>query len=205
MKAVCGKLLTLAGAVAALAALPAARAGEGPIEEIVVWGAERAAPAGPASVYTPEDLVGATLVTTEDLLKFEPSVVIRRRFIGDANGTVGMRGANMFQTSRSMVFADGVPLHYLLQSRWNGAPRWSMIAASEIDRVEVLYGPFSAEYGGNAMGGVILMESSIPQRREFHFDSTYFVQDFSAYGFEASLPGRKTFLSYGDRFGDLSL
>ncbi len=41
--------------------------------------------------------------------------MIRRRFIGDSNGTMDMRGSNMFQTSRSMVFADGVPLHYLLQ------------------------------------------------------------------------------------------
>ena len=44
----------------------------------------------------------------------------------------------MFQTSRSMVFADGVPLHYLLQSRWNGAPRWTMVSASEIAQVETL-------------------------------------------------------------------
>jgi iron complex outermembrane receptor protein len=192
-----------AGALLAFAAPLAVQAAD--IEEIVVW--SKAAPAqnGPSVSLTPADLASANIVTTEDLVKYEPSIIIRRRFIGDANGTMGMRGANMFQTSRSMVFADGVPLHYLLQSRWDGAPRWSMIAASEIASIEVLYGPFSAEYGGNSMGGVVLMESSIPQQREFHFENMTFMQDFSAYGFDDTLQGYKSFLSYGDKLGNTSV
>ena len=103
-----------------------------------------------------------------------------------------------------MVFADGVPLHYLLQSRWSGAPRWTMVSASEIERVEVLYGPFSAEYSGNAMGGVVLIETGIPQQREFYAEGTFFDQDFSAYGFDDHLDGHKGFVSFGDKLGDLS-
>ena len=140
----------------ALATLSPVLAAE--IEEILIWGEASERKSGPGTSLTPQDLAGANLATTEDLVKYEPGLIVRRRFIGDANGTLGIRGASMFQTARSMVFADGVPLHYLLQSRWNGAPRWSMIAASEIQQVDILYGPFSAEYGGNAMGGVILME-----------------------------------------------
>lgn len=178
------------------------------IDEIVVWGSEsdqRFASPNPTSVLTPEDFRSINVATTEDVVKFEPSLVIRRRFIGDANGVVGMRGSNMFQTSRSMVFADGVPLHYLLQSRWNGAPRWTMVSASEIAQVNVLYGPFSAEYSGNSMGGVIEIETAIPQRREFHFDSSYFSQDFDAYGFNESVDGYKSFVSFGDKIGNTSL
>lgn len=179
-----------------------------PIEEILIWGSDagqRSSMTHPASVLTQSDLASINIATTEDVVKYEPSLVIRRRFIGDSNGTMGMRGANMFQTSRSMVFADGVPLHYLLQSRWNGSPRWSMVSASEIAQVEVLYGPFSAEYSGNAMGGVVLIESAIPQQREFHFDSSYFSQDFDAYGFSDTLTGYKSFFSVGDKIGDTSL
>jgi iron complex outermembrane recepter protein len=179
-----------------------------PIDEILIWGStagQRSSTSHPASVLTQADLVSINIATTEDVVKYEPSLVIRRRFIGDANGTMGMRGANMFQTSRSMVFADGVPLHYLLQSRWNGSPRWTMVSASEIAQVEVLYGPFSAEYSGNAMGGVVLIESAIPQQREFHFDSSYFSQNFRAYGFDDTLSGYKSFFSVGDKIGDLSL
>ena len=179
-----------------------------PIEEILIWGSDagqRSSMSHPASVLTQADLASINIATTEDVVKFEPSLVIRRRFIGDSNGTMGMRGANMFQTSRSMVFADGVPLHYLLQSRWNGSPRWSMVSASEIAQVEVLYGPFSAEYSGNAMGGVVLIESAIPQQREFHFDSSYYSQEFDAYGFSDRVNGYKSFFSVGDKIGDTSL
>lgn len=121
-----------------------------------------------------------------------------------SNGVLGMRGSNMFQTSRSMVFADGVPLHYLLQSRWNGAPRWTMVSASEIAQVNVLYGPFSAEYSGNSMGGVMEIETAIPQQSEFHFDTSYYSQTFDDYGFDDTLNGYKTFMSYGNKVGNTS-
>ncbi len=177
-------------------------------EEIHVWGeslkADDPGYMSPTSVLTPVDMLSINAATTEDLVKFEPSLVIRRRFIGDSNGTIGMRGSNMFQTSRSMVFADGVPLHYLLQSRWNGAPRWTMVSASEIAQVDVMYGPFSAEYSGNAMGGVVLIETAIPQEAEFHADISYFSQDFAAYGYDDTVDGYKGFVSYGNKVGDWS-
>lgn len=184
------------------------------VEEVKVWGEARdSASAGytnPTSLLTQEDMVSINATTTEDLVKYEPSLVIRKRYIGDSNGTLGLRGSNMFATARSMVFADGVPLHYLLQTRWSGAPRWTMVSASEIAQVEILYGPFSAEYSGNSMGGVILIETAIPQEREVHVDLDYFSQDFSAYGFSDQLSGYKTFVSYGDTFhsdnlGDFSI
>lgn len=194
--------------VSALACAQVVAAEQETLEEVVVWGEQsnqRAASSHPSSLLTQQDLVSINVATTEDVVKFEPSLVIRRRFIGDSNGTMGMRGSNMFQTSRSMVFADGVPLHYLLQSRWNGAPRWTMVSASEIAQVEVLYGPFSAEFSGNSMGGVVLIESAIPQEREFHFDTSYFSQSFDAYGFDDTVNGHKAFFSYGDKIGDTSV
>ena len=154
------------------------------VEEVRVWGEQKdsrqAGYTNPTSLLTQEDMVSINVATTEDLVKYEPSIVIRKRYIGDSNGTLGLRGSNMFATSRSMVFADGVPLHYLLQSRWSGAPRWTMVSASEIAQVEILYGPFSAEYSGNSMGGVVLIETAIPQEREVHVDLDYFSQDFDA-------------------------
>ena len=179
------------------------------MEELNVWGkAQDSASAGytsPNSLLTQEDMQAINAATTEDLVKYEPSIVIRRRYIGDSNGTLGLRGSNMFATSRSMVFADGVPLHYLLQSRWNGAPRWTMVSASEIAQVEILYGPFSAEYSGNSMGGVVLIETAIPEKRELHIDLDYFNQSFSDYGFDDNVAGNKAFISVADKIGDTSL
>ena len=184
-----------------------AQAESSALEEVRVWGQSGKVPdsTGPSSRLLPEDLRSVNLATTEDLVKHQPSLVIRRRFIGDANGTLGIRGSNMFQTSRSMVFADGVPLHYFLQSRWNGAPRWTLVSASEIAQVETHYGPFSAEYSGNAMGGVVDIETAIPQDRELRIDGSFFSQEFSELGFsDNNLKGFKGFASYGDRIGDLS-
>jgi iron complex outermembrane receptor protein len=182
---------------------------EATLDTFVVWGeqkaSEQAGYTSPVSTLTPEDLKSINMATTEDAVKYEPSIVIRRRFIGDSNGTLGMRGSNMFQTSRSMVFADGVPLHYFLESRWNGAPRWTMVSASEIAKVDVIYGPFSAEYGGNAMGGVVNIETKIPQKREVHLDGMMFSQSFNDVGFDDTVNGYKGFVSYGDKIGNLSI
>ncbi len=179
------------------------------MEEITVWGQGRPMEqthfSSPSSVLTPEDLISINAVTTEDLVKLEPSLIIRRRFIGDPNGTVGIRGANMFQTTRSMVFADGVPLHYFLQTQWNGSPRWSLVSADEIARIDVIYGPFSAEYSGNSMGGVVNIETAIPAERKFRLQGTLFSQHFDALGFDKNVNGYKGFASYGDKFGDLSV
>lgn len=176
-------------------------------DEITVWGEGRRETdyASPDSILIPEDLKPVTAVTTEDLVKYEPSVIIRRRFIGDANGTMGMRGSNMFQTTRTMVFADGIPLHYFLQTQFSGSPRWGLVNADEIGFVEVIYGPFSAEYSGNAMGGVVNIETSIPRSRRLHFEGSGFSQAFDALGQDETLDGFKTFASYGESFGRLSV
>ena len=190
-------------AVAAAVPAPEATASD----EITVWGDGRRETnyVSPDSILIPEDVAPITAVTTEDLVKYEPSVIIRRRFIGDANGTIGMRGSNMFQTTRTMVFADGIPLHYFLQTRFSGSPRWGLVNADELGFVEVVYGPFSAEYSGNAMGGVVNIETAIPTSRRIHFEGSAFQQSFDDLGFDDHLEGYKGFLSYGDKVGKLSI
>ncbi len=176
-------------------------------ETITVWGEGRRETnyTSPRSLLTQEDLAPINAPTTEDLVKYEPSVIIRQRYIGDANGTLGIRGSNMFQTARSMVYADGIPLHYFLQTQWNGSPRWSLVNKDEVGFVEVIYGPFAAEYGGNAMGGVINIETIIPTTRKLHFDVSAFNQTFDQVGFsDDTLSGGKAFFSYGDRFESTS-
>ena len=92
-------------------------AAEEEIEEIIIVGDRLfrdTTDVSPTSVITVEDLTAINMSTVEDALMYEPNLIIRRRFIGDPNGVIGMRGSNMFQGSRTMVFADGMPLHYHL-------------------------------------------------------------------------------------------
>ncbi|WP_303907177.1 TonB-dependent receptor [Thiohalomonas denitrificans] len=143
--------------------------------------------------------------TVEDFVKYEPSMVVRRRYIGDTNGVAAIRGSNMFQTGRTLVYADGIPLHYLLETRWSGAPRWGLVAADETQAAEVIYGPFSAEYSGNAMGGVVNLETRFPTEREFHAEAGVFSQDFEHMGADDTYTGHREFVSIGDKFDKLSL
>jgi iron complex outermembrane receptor protein len=158
----------------------------------------------PANFITAEQIASLNAPTVEDVFSYQPSVLIRRRYIGDSNGTLGMRGANMFQTARSMVFADGVPIHNPLQTRWNGAPRWSLVAPDEVESAEVIYGPFSAEYAGSSMGGVVKLKTALPSERRLAVEGNGFLQSFDLDGAQEDLEGYRLFTSYGDRIGKLA-
>ncbi len=159
----------------------------------------------PTSQITAAELASINLMTSEDAIAHEPSLVVRRRFVGDPNGTIGIRGSGMFQTARSMVFADGLPLHYLLQTRWSGSPRWSLIAPNEIELAEVIYGPFSAEYSGNAMGGVVNLRTKNPDSRRVTVQGSLFSQGYDELGTNERYDGNKFFASFEDRIGNLGL
>ena len=85
-------------------------------------------------------------ISIEDTVRYAPNVEVRRRFFGDNNGVISMRGNGNFQTARQMVFVDGFPLHSLLRTRFNGAPQWNFVAPDETDHVNITYGPFSPKH-----------------------------------------------------------
>lgn len=166
---------------------------------------QEAALTNPSTEVTALEAQSINMTTVEDFVRYEPSLVVRRRYIGDSNGTLGIRGANMFQTARSMVFADDLPLHSLLQTQYNGAPRWSLVSADETASVQVIYGPFSAQYSGNAMGGVVDIQTEMPEQREFKLEANGFSQSFNYLGADDDYTGHREFLSYGDKLGDTAL
>ena len=141
--------------------------------------------------------------TTEEVLKYQPSLQIRQRYVGDPNGVLGIRGADMFSTARNMVYADGLPLHNFLQASFNGAPRWSMVGPNEIDAVDIVYGPFSAEYSGNSIGGVVNIKTRMPRKQEFYVETSLFIQPYKLYGPDkGTFVGDRQYVSYGNRFND---
>ncbi|MDD5580406.1 MAG: TonB-dependent receptor [Methylobacter sp.] len=143
--------------------------------------------------------------TTEDVLRYSPSLHMRKRYIGDQNAMIGIRGANILQTTHNMVFGDGMPLHNPVNTSFAGVPRWSMMAPSEIQTAEVLYGPYSAQYGGGSMGGVINLNSRMPDKFEAEMNVTGLFQDMHRGGRNELLSGFRTFLSGGDRINKFSV
>ena len=178
------------------------------LEEVHVWGGtpDDTTPFKvPSTSISAAEMEAINLSSIEDAVAYQPSLTVRRRYIGDANGSLGIRGSNVFQTARILVYADGLPLHYHLQTRWSGAPRWSLVAPDEVESVEVIYGPFSAAYSGNAMGGVVRIKTRTPTERSLTLHGALFNQHFDRLATEEDYGGMHLSASYGDKLGDLTL
>ncbi|MFA9218885.1 MAG: TonB-dependent receptor, partial [Sphingomonadaceae bacterium] len=84
------------------------------------------------------------------------------------------------------------------------APRWGMVSPEEIERVDVLYGPFSAAYGGNSVGAVVDYVTRMPSRFEAHAKLTLSRQHFELYNTDDHYSGKQGSFSLGDRAGQWS-
>ncbi|MDB5966737.1 MAG: TonB-dependent receptor [Polaromonas sp.] len=154
-----------------------------------------------------EQSINAT--DSEDALKYFPSLLVRKRYIGDYNHAIlSSRASGTGNSARSMVYADGILLsNYLGNGIANGtnyAPRWGLVTPEEIERVDVLYGPFSAAYPGNSVGAVVDYVTRMPTRFEAHAKVSGFTQDFRLYGSDGSYGGHQASASLGSRNGDWS-
>ncbi|HTN66387.1 MAG TPA: TonB-dependent receptor [Burkholderiaceae bacterium] len=192
-----------------LAAAHAATAGaDTHLEEIVVDGGKSALPSVPADLPAVTEGISrqqmaesVNVINTEDALKYLPSIQIRKRFIGDTNGIVATRTSGTLMSARSLVYADNLLLSNLLGNSYSYPPRWGLVTPEEIERVDVIYGPFSALYPGNAMGAVIQMTTRMPDRFEAHAATQVFRQNFRLYGTDQSLSGKQASAALGGKNG----
>jgi iron complex outermembrane receptor protein len=145
---------------------------------------------------------GINATDAEDALKYLPSLLVRKRYIGDYNHAVlSTRASGTGNSARSAVYADGILLSNYLGNGATFAPRWGMVSPEEIERVDVLYGPFSAAYGGNSVGAVVDYVTRMPTRFEAHARFTYSRQPFELYGTDDTYSGRQGSVSLGNREG----
>jgi iron complex outermembrane receptor protein len=159
----------------------------------------------PATIegITDEEIArGINATDAEDALKYLPSLLVRKRYIGDYNHAVlSTRASGTGNSARSAVYADGILLSNYLGNGATFAPRWGMVSPEEIERVDVLYGPFSAAYGGNSVGAVVDYVTRMPTRFEAHAKFTYSRQPFKLYGTDDTYSGRQGSVSLGSREG----
>jgi len=194
-----------------LPAADAAAAAEAPpppaAPPIVVTG-QRPPPPGPATVESLDarriDETTA-VATTEDVLRYLPSLLARRRHIGDTQAPLATRTSGVGASARSLVYADGVLLSALIGNNNNNAsPRWNMVAPEEVARVDVLYGPFAAAYPGNSIGAVVNLTTRMPERFEATVRAGVSVQRFGQYGTEGTYPAYHESFSVGGKSGRLA-
>ena len=150
-----------------------------------------------------QEQVNAT--DSEDALKYFPSLLVRKRYIGDFDHAVlATRASGTGNSARSLVYADGIPLSNLLGNGASFTPRWGMVTPEEIERVDVLYGPFSAAYSGNSVGAVVDYVTRMPTRFEAHVRASSFGQDFDVFGTDERYTGQQFSASLGNKNGGLS-
>lgn len=152
----------------------------------------------PSASKTADDLRAQNLVNPEDALKYVPNLTIRKRYIGDRNALIGGRSFSTLQAPRGLVLMDGYLLSNFL-GRFD-APRWNMISPEEIDRIDVLYGPFSALYPGNSIGTTVQVRTRRPEEREISVRTTAFGENFDQYGARDDYSGYQASGFFGDRF-----
>jgi iron complex outermembrane recepter protein len=149
-----------------------------------------------------QDTVNAT--TSQQTLKYLPSFQVRERYIGDRNGPIATRTTGTLSSAQTLLYADGILLSNLLGNNFGFAPRWGMVSPEEIDSVSILYGPFSAQYAGNSLGGVISLNTRMPTQFEAHASAQAFAQNFDLYGTDETFKGNHETFSVGNKINDLS-
>lgn len=111
------------------------------------------------SVITAEDLGKMTLFTVDEALNRSVGVM-NRRTKGFMETTPSLTIRGLSNARDSLVLVDGI----IQNDSRNGQVNWTMIDSENVERIEVLRGPFSSLYGGNAMGGVVSIFTRMPER-----------------------------------------
>ncbi len=145
---------------------------------------------------------------SEDALKYLPSLLVRKRYIGDYNHAIlSSRASGTGNSARSAVYAEGILLSNYLGNGVGGLsfpPRWGLVTPEEIERVDVMYGPFSAAYPGNSVGTVVDYQTRMPTKFEAHAKVGYGSQSSELYGHTNTYRAWAASASVGSREGAFS-
>jgi iron complex outermembrane receptor protein len=150
----------------------------------------------PASVdvVTKEEIKKRNILTVDQSLNAVPGVFNRRgKGLMDTQAAITLRGIP--NQNRTLILRDGIPLN----NAYTGDVLWGGLAPEDIERIEVVKGPFSSLYGGNAMGGVVNIITKMPEKREFTVKAGYGTSWTRG---EAMDDLQKYYLSYGDNVKD---
>jgi len=116
--------------------------------------------AAAVTVLEREDLQRTGSTALSDALRRVPGAVVLRSGLDTGVTSLFLRGSN---TAHTLVLLDGVRLN----SPFFGGYDFSLPLVGTLDRVEVVRGPYSALYGGDAMGGVVQVMTRSPRERSW--------------------------------------
>jgi iron complex outermembrane receptor protein len=176
------KVTVVAPEEAQKAETPASKEKAEALEKIVVTATktERNPDDVPASitVITKEDIKKQNIQTVDEALSHVPGTFNRRgKGWQDTTMSVNLRGFPADNQKRTLVLLDGQDI----SNSYTNQVTWTSIPVENIERIEVIRGPFSALYGGSAMGGVINIITKTPKKLEFLAQGGYGTYDSWTY------------------------
>lgn len=153
---------------------------------------------GDAHVVTRKEIEKRNVKTVDEALKYVPGVYDRRgKGLMDTLSSITLRGIP--GANRTLILKDGM----VMNNSYTGEVTWGGMSVDDIERIEVVEGPFSSLYGGNAIGGVVNVITKMPEKREATLKTGYGTSQYRGMAMDDL---RKVYLSYGDRlFNALSL
>jgi len=148
---------------------------------------------GIVNVVTEKEMETRNIKTVDEAINTLPGVFNRRHSLTDVQSSVLLHGIP--DQKRTLVLKDGI----MLNNGYDGSVSFTGLSTENIEKIEVVQGPSSSLYGGNAMGGVVNIITKMPEKREFILKSGY----GSSWNRGESLDDlQKYYVSYGDKFFD---
>jgi len=144
-------------------------------------------------------------VNTEDMLKYAPSLIVRKRHFGDTQDPVATRTSGLGASARNLIFVDGIMINSPIGNNNSAAsPHFGVAAPQDVARIDVLYGPFAARYAGNSIGATINITTRMPDHFELYGGATGAVENFSKYSTDETVGTWQLSGGVGDRYGAFS-
>ncbi len=164
-----------------------------PANTILVVGQRQApieiAPRGLAISLGAEQFAAVNAFNTEDLIKYAPNFFVRKRYAGDSNGVPGFRGTHSTQSARTLTMVDGFVVSNFLGNSFAFAPKWGVVGPGEVEQFDIVYGPYSSRYVGNAMGGIVNITTRDPRETEAFATVQGFIQPYDQFSTHADYGG----------------
>ena len=130
--------------------------------------------------------------TVDEVLRYLPGVEVQSRGAFGTQSDFSIRGSTFSQV---LVLVDGMRLNDPLTAHFNSN---IPVAPSEIERIEVLHGPAAAQYGADAVGGVInIITRAFAQRESGQQTNANAKVGYGQYHLKM---GRAGFYHHGDNY-----
>ena len=100
------------------------------------------------TVISAEEIAASGETSLVDLLQHKRGIEVSRTGGPGTTASLFLRGAS---NAQNVVLVDGVRVG----SSTSGGANWSALPLSQIDHIEIVYGPMSTLYGADAIGGVV--------------------------------------------------